>query len=214
MAESCVHLTMNIVAHLLIPLGMLGFAALDGETVVFEERFDAAPAAPWRWLRAEATDWRMQEGAIEIRLRPGDANTVRNALVRPVPETLRGEAVFEVTIRNLRVPTQQYEQAGLTWYNDGKPVFKLVKERVDGQLMIIPGRKPMTNETVQLRLVVSGRHWTAQFRPDARGEFQTAAAGELPPPAKDEISLQGYHGPADAEHWIRFDDFRILTSDP
>ena len=26
---------------------------------------------------------------------------------------------------------QQYEQAGITWYNDGKPVFKEVKELVD-----------------------------------------------------------------------------------
>ena len=31
----------------------------------------------------------------------------------------------------------------------------------------------------------------------------------FPAPGKDEISIQCYNGPADAEHWIRFDDFRI-----
>jgi hypothetical protein len=113
-------------------------------------------------------------------------------------------------VTNTIKPTRQYEQAGITWYNNGKPVFKLVKELVDGQLMIIPGRKPMTSKTVQLRLIVTANSFIAQYRPDARGEFQTAATGKLPPPGDDEVSIQCYNGPADANHWIRFDDFRIL----
>jgi hypothetical protein len=184
-----------------------------GETVVFADRFDTAPAADWRWLRADTADWRVRAGALELRVRPGDANTVRNALVRPAPDRLRSRFAVEVTVTNLRPPKQQFEQAGITWYSDGKPVFKLVKELVDGQLMVIPGRKPMTNETVQLRLVVSGRQWRAQFRSDAKGEFLEAGTGELPSPAGDEISIQAYHGPADAEHWIRFDDFRVVRLD-
>ncbi|RME92141.1 MAG: hypothetical protein D6766_10550, partial [Verrucomicrobia bacterium] len=101
-------------------------------------------------------------------------------------------------------------QAGITWYHDGQPVFKLVKELVDGQLMMIPGRQPMTHETVQLRLEVRGRSYVARYRPGARGPWLESARGELSPPGRDEISLQGYHGPADAEHWVRFDDFRIV----
>ena len=69
---------------------------------------------------------------------------------------------------------------------------------------------PMGSKKVQLRLVVSADSFTAQFRPDAKGEFKTAAKGPLPPPGKDRISIQCYNGPPDAEHWIRFDDFRIL----
>jgi len=89
-----------------------------------------------------------------------------------------------------------------------------VKERIDGALFIIPGRKPMDAKTVQLRLVVDGERWTAQYRPNATGEFLTAAEGKLPPPRDDQVSIQGYHGPPDAQHWIRFDDFRILQLDP
>ena len=191
-------------------LGPVLLAAWASEITVFEDRFQAPPAAGWRWLREDPDDWRMRDGALEIHVRPGDANTVRNALVRPAPDRRQGRYAIEVTVTNLKPPKQQFEQGGITWYADGKPAFKLVKERVDGQLIIIPGRKPMTNDTVQLRLVVSGNAWTAQFRPDARGDFQTAATGELPAPANDEVSIQCYHGPADAEHWIRFDDFRIL----
>lgn len=205
---------MKTASHLLVVLTTALWVAVAGETVVFEDRFETQPTAGWRWLREDAADWCVREGALEIHVRPGDANSVRNALVRPAPDRTAGRFAVEVTVTNLKPPTQQFEQAGITWYTDGRPVFKLVKERVDGQLMIIPGRKPMTNDTVRLRLIVAGRQWTAQFQPDGTGEFQTAAAGELPAPARDEVSLQCYHGPTDAEHWIRFDDFRIVQFDP
>jgi hypothetical protein len=176
----------------------------------FGDSFDTRLDPGWAWLRENPAAWRLRDGALEIRLEPGAAETVRNALVRPAPDRRQGRVAIEVTVRNLTPPTQPFEQAGLTWYNDGQPVFKLVKELVDGQLMIIPGRAPMTNETVQLRLVVGPTNFVAQFRPGASGAFQTAATGPLPPAAREEISLQGYHGPPDAEHWIRFDDFRVL----
>lgn len=190
---------MKTTLHLLIfSLGVL--VALAEDTMLFEDRFEAKPASGWRWLREDAPDWRVREGALEIRARPGDANSVRNALVRPAPDRRQGRFAIEVLVTNLRAPTEQYEQAGITWYTGGNPVFKLVKERVDRQLMIIPGRKPMTNDTVQLRLIVSGNSWTAQFRPEGKGDFQTAAKGQLPDPAEDEISLQCYHA---AGCWIK-----------
>ncbi|MBK9140408.1 MAG: hypothetical protein IPM17_16880 [Verrucomicrobia bacterium] len=181
--------------------------------VVFADAFDHRLADGWTWLREAPEFWCLREGALEIRVQPGDAQTVRNALVRPSPDRRQGRFAIEVTVTNLKRPTQQFEQAGITWYTNGEPVFKLVKELVDGQLMIIPGRPAMTNDSVQLRLIVSADSWVAQFRPDGKGEFQTAAKGTLPPPANDQVSLQCYHGPADAEHWIRFDDFRILKLD-
>ena len=110
---------------------------------------------------------------------------------------------------NTTPPTQQYEQVGITWYVAKKPVFKLVHERIDGATYIIPGKKPTHRKSIQLRLIVSKDHYTAQYRPDGKGEFQTAATGRLPPPGDDEVSIQCYHGPADVDHWMRFDDFRI-----
>jgi len=163
----------------------------------------------WSWLREDEHAWRTKDNALEIRVQPGVAHNVKNALVRTAPDRAKGKYAIDVTVTNLSVPIQQYEQAGITWYNNGKPVFKLVKELVNGQLMIIPSRKPITSPTVQLRLIVNGNDYIAQFRPDAKGEFQTAKKGKLPPPNNDQVSIQCYNGPPDAEHWIRFDDFRI-----
>jgi regulation of enolase protein 1 (concanavalin A-like superfamily) len=178
--------------------------------VLFEDRFDGKLADGWSWLRENPKTWRFRDGALEIRVEPGVAPTVKNALVREAPDRSKGKFAFEVTVTNLTKPIQQYEQAGLTLYHDGKPVFKLVKELIDGKLYIIPGKVAMDAKTVQLRLVVTADGFEAQFRPEGKGEFKTAAKGKLPPPGKDQISIQCYNGPPDAEHWFRFRDFRIL----
>lgn len=195
-------------ASFILTLAMATVSIASDEQTIFEERFQLADG--WSWLREDANTWRIRDGALEIRVEPGVAHNVKNALVREAPDRSTGTFAVEVTVTNTVTPSNQYEQAGITWYNNGKPVFKLVKELVDGQLMIIPGRKPMVAQKVQLRLVVTADSWTAQYRANGEGPFLTAAEGKLPTPGKDQVSIQCYNGPADAEHWIRFDDFRIL----
>ena len=187
-----------------------GFASAEEPTVVFHDTFDGKPAEGWTWLRENPDAWRVEDGGLEIRVEPGVAHNVKNALLREAPNRAEGTFAIEVTVTNHSRPTVQFEQAGITWYHDDKPVFKLVKENIDGSLNIIPGRKPMAAKSVQLRLIVTADGFTAQYRPDGQGEFQTAATGKLPPPGNDKISIQCYHGPTDVEHWIRFDDVRVL----
>ena len=67
----------------------------------------------------------------------------------------------------------------------------------------------MMTESVRLRLVVSVNSWEAQYCPENGTGFQTAATGELPTPSDDQVSIQCYNGPEDAEHWIRFENFQI-----
>jgi hypothetical protein len=198
---------------LLAALGTLAIAQ-PAPSVVFADPFAGRLADGWHWLRENPSHWRLQTNSLDIRVEPGAADSVRNALVRRAPDRTQGSYAIEVTVENLTVPTQQFEQAGITLYSNGSPVFKLVKELVDGQLMIIPGRHSMTEASVQLRLVVSPTGYLAQFRPGARGEFRTAESGTLPPAAREEISLQCYHGPDNAAHWIRFSDFRIIRLPP
>jgi hypothetical protein len=133
------------------------------QTVIFRENFEGKLAEGWTWLRENPQAWRMRRGALEIRVEPGVAHNVKNALICQAPDRSRGKYAIEVMVTNTTKPTQQYEQAGITWYNNGKPVFKLVKELVDGKLMIIPGRKPVSSKTVQLRLIVTKDNFIAQF---------------------------------------------------
>ena len=175
----------------------------------FVDSFEGKLDPGWRWLREEKKDWRIKDGGLEICVRPGVAHNVKNALVRAAPDPAKGAYTVDVTITSHTVPTNQFEQAGITWYHNGKPVMKLVKELVHGKLMIIPGAKRMKAKTVQLRYVIDGKSWIAQYRPDARGDFLTAGKGRMRGPGKHEVSIQCYNGPPNADHWIRFDDFRI-----
>jgi len=198
---------------LLSPVVLLllaGFVSAAEPKVLFEDTFDKKLGDGWPWLRENKDTWRIKDGGLEIRVEPGKANSVKNALVRKAPDRLKTKFAVEVTVTFTAEPTQQFEQAGITWYHQKKPVFKLVHERIDGSLWIIPGRKLAPKKTVQLRLVVDGGKLTAQFREGLKAEFQTVGSKELPPPADDQVSIQCYNGPAAGEHWIRFDDFRIV----
>jgi len=194
-----------------VALFLLGSLVSAAEPqVLFKDTFDKKPGDGWTWLRESKDAWRVKDGGLEIRVEPGTANNVKNALLRKAPDRSKTKFAVEVTVTFTADPTQQFEQGGITWYHQKKPVFKLVHERIDGETWIIPGRKPAPGKTVQLRLVVDGSQWTAQFREDLKGQFQTTASGQLPPPGNDQVSIQCYNGPPQAEHWIRFDDFRIV----
>ena len=184
---------------------------MPDETLVFKETFAGGFDSSWSWLREDAKLWRLEDGGLEVCVQPGLADTVINALVLDAPDRNEGSYAFEVTVHNHTLPTQQYEQAGITWYVDSKPVFKLVKELIDGDLYIIPGQKPMAAQSVTLRLIVTADSWEAQFQPEGASEFETAAAGDLPAPGKDQVSLQCYNGPEGSDHWIRFEDFQIKS---
>ena len=198
-----------------IRLGLVGLSLVVGAgaaepRVVFQERFAGKLSADWSWLREDPKTWRLKEGALEICVEPGAAHNVKNALVRKAPDRTKNRYACEVTVTFTSPLVNQFEQAGLTWYQGDKPVFKLVHELIDGKTYIIPGKKPTDTKTMQLRLIVDAQQFIAQYRPDGKGEFQTAATGALAPGADEKISVQCYNGPANAEHWMRFADFRIV----
>jgi hypothetical protein len=206
-------MTKAILALALV-LGVGPAAQHDAGQVIFEDPLKGKLGEGWDWIRENAKAWRHSPGGLEIRVEPGLADTVKNALVRPAPDRSRGRYAIEVTVELTAAPTQQYEQVGLTWYQGNRPVFKLVHEFIDGKTYIIPGKKPTDSCLVQLRLIVSKDQYVARFRLQARGEFQTAASGKLPAGADEKVSLQCYNGPSGAEHWMRFSDFRIVQLPP
>ena len=91
------------------------------EETLFTDAFDGALDPEWDWLRPKEGGWRLAGGGLEIRVEPGKADTVLNALLRPAPDRAAGTYAVEVTVSNHTPPTEQYEQVGITWYAGGKP---------------------------------------------------------------------------------------------
>src|SRR5688572_15276205 len=85
--------------------------SLRAEPLVIEGKLGEG----WTWRRENPAGWRIRDGALEIRVEPGNmwgpANDARNVLVRRVPNPLGGEVRVSVTVSNK--PTEQYEQVDL-----------------------------------------------------------------------------------------------------
>lgn len=177
--------------------------------IVFEDNFSNGLDPSWSWLREDSDNWRVIDDGLEIVVEPGLNDTVKNALIRVAPDRSKGKYQIEVTVHNLTHPTNQFEQAGITWYQNGDPMFKEVKELIDGELYIIPGKRAISTASVRLRLIVTENSWKAQYCELGQHSYETAACGELPVPCNDQVSIQCYNGPVGSNHWIRFENFCI-----
>lgn len=207
---------------------LAGFlSGLAAETVLFEEAFRDRLAPGWSWVREEPSAWRLRDGALELRVLPGNlwggANNARNVLVRPAPDPADGELVITVTIEN--APTGQYEQVNLAWYYDDRHMVKLGREVVDGPVCVVMGREerdqcrtvaviPVPGSRYQLRLRARGEHLRGEYRAEGVADWTLAGECTLPAPpgGQPKISLHAYQGPADREHWARLTGFRITRA--
>jgi hypothetical protein len=194
------------IALLLVCCALFSSAAVGAETVLFAEPFDGKLKDGWQWLREKPDAWRLANKALEIRIGGQD-----NFLVRDLPKRTEAPYAVEVTLTNLSPPKQQYEQGGFGWHVGDKQVFKFVKERIDGEVYVFPGKRPVKEATTHMRLLVEADKVTAQYREPDQQEWQTAFSRPLPEAeAGERIALMCFHGPPDAEHWLRLENFRII----
>lgn len=195
------------------------------EEVVFEELFHDRLSEGWSWIREEPEAWRLRDGALEMRILPGNlwggANTGRNILVRGAPDPAEGD--IEITVKVESAPTGQYEQINLAWYYDDSHMVKLNREIVNGPVCVVMGREendqcrtiaqpPVAGSWYKLRLTVSGSRIRGEYWPEGADEWTTAGECTLPVPegGKPKISIHGYNGLQEGGHWARISELRIV----
>lgn len=211
-----------IVFTLMLMLGVLGIMAEDGE-VIFKDDFTSKLGEGWSWVRENPKGWRVTENGLEIKIQAGNmwggANNARNVLIRPVSDPSKQPVVVSVTVSNR--PTAQYEQMDLVWYYDDSNMIKIGLEQVDKVLCLVMGREegdktrtitknPVESCRLDLRFLVSGDKLRGQYRPSGSEIWKDAGECTLPVKGQPKVSLQVYQGPANAEHWGQFSEFRIV----
>ena len=196
------------VFFLVFPLMACG--ATDS-AAIFEAPFRKAIQDGWSWLREEPDHWRILGKGLEIKMEPMPEGGAKNILFRKSPGEAEGPFVVTVEIKALQPYTNQYQQAGIYWMQDDQLKLKFVMENIDGQICVFPGNKPLETAHVVLRWRIDGTKVVAEYQPGATGEFLQAFESQLPDrnDETDRISLQCWHGPADAEAWTRFQRFSI-----
>ena len=198
---------------------------IHAQEVLFQDDFKGKLGAGWAWVREHREPWRVTERRLEVRIEPGNMwgpqNDARNLLVRPTPDSTKGEIEVSVNVEN--TPSNQYEQVDLVWYYNDSNMVKLGEELVHGKLSVVMGREendktrtvaiiPLAASSVRLSLFAKGNQIRGRFRtPDAK-EWSEAGQCSMPAPtnAVPKISLQFYQGSEKAEHWARVSEFRIL----
>ena len=199
--------------------------AAFGQEVVFEDRFEGALQPGWVWLRENPACRRFVNNSLEILTEPlFAAGEARNALVRPLNfwRWQNGRATGSYRIETecyfLEEPTRQYQQCGVYWMRNNKPLFKLVFAKVDDSVCVFPGKTPVKTRGGRLRLTVSGQNIVAEFCPLGETTFQRVYEGRIDSRPTDRISLQCWGGAREAgadvnasSDWARFRYFRVET---
>lgn len=207
-----------------IASSIFAVASLQAETVKeFRDGFDGKLGEGWSWRRENPAGWRIRDGALEIRVEPGNMwgpqNDARNVLVRKLDGfSPNHEITVSVTVSNK--PTEQYEQVDLVWYYDDSHMVKIGQEMVDGKLSVVMGREekdrtrtiaiiPIDALQVDLRLVVTNKVVRGAFRPSRPNAWREAGWCDLPIHGEPHVTIQCYQGPRQAAHWARISDFQI-----
>jgi regulation of enolase protein 1 (concanavalin A-like superfamily) len=212
----------GLVPAMLLPVGMLcaddppKAGDKEGERVIFEDPFDSKLDKGWSWLREDPKAWRIGKDGLEIRVPPGHASQRTNVLLRPAPRAKEG-LVAEVFLDSQ--PSVTFEGGGLQCYFDAHNWVALVKEQLGEPSIQLTQRKgddptyqhlAYSGQTVWLRLVVSGGKATGFYRATDKEEWKKAAECDLPAEGEFKLGVACGGGPKDAEHWARFQKFRIL----
>ena len=119
---------------------IVGGVSTRGETV-FEDDFSGPELKPgWTWVREAPEEWRIKDGALELRAQHGriwSGNDARNVLLAPTP----AEGDFTATVSVSQKADQKWEQVGLLFYVHDDRYVKLISEFIEGQNYIVLGRE-------------------------------------------------------------------------
>ena len=219
----------SILRRTAVSLAFLALATLSGSgaaaqaaSTEFADDFRGKLEPGWSILREQKDAWRVADGALEVRVLPGNmwggANNAKNTFVRSAPDPARGPV--EVSVRVENRPTEQYEQVDLVWYYADSHQVKIGQELVDGKLSIVMGREegdrtrtiaiiPLDSPVVDVRFRVSGNRITGAFRTPSMSDWKEAGSCEVPVQGPPKVSLQVYQGTTQVERWARISQFRL-----
>ena len=129
----------------------------------------------------------------------------------------KGDLDVEVFLKSK--PTSEFEHAGVILYVDGDNYIVINKEMFQKPEIVLVAeqaakpatrQKPYEHEEVYLRLLVVGKKVTGQYRHYDSDPWQTVGDLDLPVAGPYKVGVFAGRPPQDADHRVRFSQFRIL----
>lgn len=208
------HSILLIIVFLCFLLPSLPVFSDQPQGVRFDEPFEGSLKEGWRWIREVPDAQKWGEDGLEIRMLPFADREAKNVLLRTAPQRIAGEPyTVQLTLETLSPFVQQYQQVGIYFTQNDGTICKFVRERIDGETYVFPGKVPIMADKLTLRLTVEGENVLGEYRLDGETAFSHAFEGKIPPSlGEEQVGIQTWHGPADQESWVRFTDFSIFLT--
>jgi len=200
------------------------------QEVLFEDDFGDKLLPEWQAIGLNDDDYRIRNGALEMRVQPGRRTRDTPMLLVLLPFKTSETVTASVEVTPLSRFTEPGESAGLFLTDADSREFGGEKRNLNGRLVFWPGSVefigkegqegdpqqyaqkfwPANEDAGPLRIIVRGHYGHFQVGPSPDGAyrnfFQSAMRKDEP---KRGFCLSASGGPADQEHWVRFDNFRV-----
>ncbi len=206
-------------------------SAAKTEELLFDDDFSDGLASEWELIGLDAADYRIRDGGLELRVQPGKYDRDTPMIRILLPFTAADRVRASVELRLLDEFTEPDEMAGLFLVDETSREFRATKKWIDGQLFFAPPRaefvgesgreddlsqysytyRPASPQAGPLRIVVDRGYAFFQVGPSSGGDYLNFFHSAI----RRNSSARGFclsaaGGPQDQEHWVRFDNFRVV----
>lgn len=201
-----------------------------GQTVLFEDNFDRGLSDQWQAVGLDREDYRILDGALELRLKPVRPKQPRPMLKVNLPFKTAETVIASVDVTIVGEPLRCGELAGLCPTDRDGSLFTVRKTNLDGYFVLAPGKVDFIGTPGQegnpgkyavkywpadeafgpLRITVRGHYAHFQVGPSSDGKYRTffhSAIQETKEGLGFGIFAAGE--PGDGERWVRFGNFRV-----
>lgn len=221
--------------HHLLSVGLVLMLLSTGrgfaEELLFEETFDKPLTDAWQIKGLAEDDYRVRDGALEVRVKPADADGEQPRLLVNLPFSTADIVIASVEVTVAEGRLQRGEMAGMSLFDADGSLFRVRKTNVDGYFVMAPGQPefigpegtegdsrqyaikfwPAQQSAGPLRILVRNHYAYFQTGPDDQGKFRNyfhSAIRESKSGLGFALFVQGRN--PDNNCWIRFDNFRVV----
>ena len=114
-------------------------SSCSGEDILFEETFDHELSDKWKIVGLEKDDYRVRDGALELRVKPLKAKDPQPMLKVDLPFTTADTVVASVTVTVVGEQLNRGDVAGLCLTDRVGSSFSGRKTNIDGYFVLAPG---------------------------------------------------------------------------
>ena len=201
------------------------------QELLFEDTFNNDLSPKWTVVGLKQEDYRLRNGGLEMRVRPGKATKDTPMLMVLLPFDTTQDVTASVELTLIDSFTEPCESAGLFLTDEDSREFGAQKMNLHGHLVFSPGKDefigkegtegdpqqyalkfwPANDEFGPLRIIIRDDYGYFQVGPSTDGKYLNFFHSALrPKEPKRGFCLSASGGPTDKDHWVRFDNFRVV----